>query len=109
MPEMAPGRRPEAGRHPARAEPVRRLAQRSGHRAHRVLGDRGDERDRQDPTARPAARIVNAGASGKMPWTILGLMNVRAKNPEDDAGDAGQDLEDRLDDVTHRGVAYSDR
>ena len=38
----------------ARPQPVRGLAQALRHRAHRVLGDRGDERDDQDADADPA-------------------------------------------------------
>ena len=53
MPEIAAGtttRRRVVTR--ARAEAVRRLAQRSRHRPHRVLGDRRDERDGQDARRR---------------------------------------------------------
>ena len=36
-------------------------------------------------------------------------MHGEREEPEDDAGDAGEDLEDRLDGLADPGLAYSER
>ena len=79
---------PEARRRdPARAQAVGGLAKSHGDGPHRVLGDRRDERDRQDPDADAGGQEVERpSASVKIDWTTLGLIQVRAKKPRTTLG-----------------------
>ena len=87
MPEIAAGNDDaQARRHAARAEPVRRLAEVRRHGAHRVLGDRRDERDGQDADADPRGQEVERRRAVKSGWMRSGVMKVRAKNPRTTLG-----------------------
>ena len=94
---------PDARRQAARAQAVRRLAERPGHRPHRVLGDRGDERDRQDADGDARRQDRERLRLGKDALDEPRVDDRQGEEPEDDARDAGQDLEDRLDDVADPG------
>ena len=61
------------------------------------------------PTPMPAAARLKALTSGEQRLEEVRGDHREGEEAEHDARDAGQDLEDRLDDPADPGVAYSER
>ena len=98
------GREDDPGRDLAlgRPEPVGTLAQAARHRAHRVLGDRGDRRHDHDPHHQAGGE----GVEDRHVEAEEVLEDRRGDEgerevAEDDGRHADQDLEERLDDPAH--------
>jgi len=61
------------------------------------------------PTPRPAASMLNTVACGQTRWTMLGLMNVRAKKPRTTLGMLARISRIGFTKDRVRGEAYSER
>ena len=61
------------------------------------------------PIPRPAASMVLALVGSEQAVTISGVMKREHEVADDHGRDAGEHLDDRLDDAPHAGGAYSDR
>ena len=99
---------PQARRELAGAQPVGRLAEAIG--TARIASSEIEATSGmvRMPTPMPAASRLKPSL-GEDVWTTFGLIQRQGEEAEDDAGDAGEDLEDRLDDAADLGLAYSDR
>ena len=106
-------RRSRRGRRPAVAtcifvapSAVRALAQRARHRAHRVLGERGDDRHDHHADREPGDAGVEDGMSEpEERLASVGREEHQREEAEHDGRDAGQHLEHRLDDLAHARAA----
>ena len=78
------------------ADPVCALAERARHRVHRVLGHRGDERGDEDPDRDPSRHEVEGAGRGEDLPHELRVDPLEREVSEDDARDARERLQDRL-------------
>ena len=108
IPESAAGKTTR-GRDPhlGRAHRIGALAQSTRHRAHRVLGDRGDDRHDHQPIPTPAASARKIGALVASFWMSSGVMKVTAKKPIATVGMPARTSSVGLITLRTRGLAYS--
>ena len=98
-----------ARRQPPSPQSVGGFTERPRHGPHGVLGDRRDERDRQDADGDARREDVEPDACGLIRWTISGLMTAIAKKPSTMLGMPARISRIGLTKLRVRGEAYSAR